>query len=99
VTITGAVDGSGNPASIIQAGTTSTNGIDKIFTFNEDIAAFTTVISNNTSVLDGGGIWWAGHTDISPENASLTKVTITGNGGTGCNRGRQRGRGRRHFCR
>ncbi|MDP8979995.1 MAG: hypothetical protein M3O35_05320 [Acidobacteriota bacterium] len=41
------------------------------------------VISNNTSLLDGGGIWWAGHTDISPENLSLTKVTITGNAAQG----------------
>ncbi len=31
LTINGAVDGSGNPATIVQAGTDNTNGIDKVF--------------------------------------------------------------------
>ena len=46
VNITGAVDGSGNPASIVQAcdptpNPTCNTGVDKVFSFNQDIASFT----------------------------------------------------------
>jgi len=41
LTITGQVNGGGTPTTIIQAGTTNANGVDKIFSFNQDITAFT----------------------------------------------------------
>jgi uncharacterized repeat protein (TIGR01451 family) len=46
VNIVGATDGSGNPASIIQAcnptpNSTCSTGVDKVFSFNQDISAFT----------------------------------------------------------
>jgi uncharacterized repeat protein (TIGR01451 family) len=46
VNIVGAVDGSGNPASIIQAcdptpNATCNTGVDKVFSFNQDITSFT----------------------------------------------------------
>jgi CSLREA domain-containing protein len=35
--IVGSVDGTGKPASILQAGTTASNGIDKVMSINQDI--------------------------------------------------------------
>jgi uncharacterized repeat protein (TIGR01451 family) len=47
LTINGAVDGSGNPATIIQAGTDNTNGIDKVFAVNPNAdPGFDTHFSN-----------------------------------------------------
>ena len=47
VSIVGQVDGSGNPTTIIQAGTNSFNGIDKVFAINPNSAtAFDTSFSN-----------------------------------------------------
>jgi CSLREA domain-containing protein len=49
VNIVGAVDGSGNPTTIIQAGTTNANGIDKVFSINPNgDLAFDTNFSNLT---------------------------------------------------
>src|SRR5271155_4316409 len=39
--IVGAVDGGGNPASIVQGGLTQGTGVDKVFSFNQDIDSFT----------------------------------------------------------
>jgi hypothetical protein len=63
LTITGAVDGSGNPATIIQAGTDNTNGIDKVFAVNPNgDPGFDTHLSNlaikfgkNPGSFSGGG--------------------------------------------
>jgi hypothetical protein len=47
LTINGAVDGSGNPVTIIQAGTDNTNGIDKVFAVNPNAdPGFDTHFSN-----------------------------------------------------
>jgi predicted outer membrane repeat protein len=47
VIILGDVDGSGNPATIIQAGTTTSNGIDKIFGIDPNLnTAFDTQLTN-----------------------------------------------------
>src|SRR5262249_14351310 len=68
LSITGAVDGSGNPASIITWGTlTSGNSVDMVASVNEDIASLTTAngtfsnlviqngINNGTHANDGDG--------------------------------------------
>ncbi|HWX53888.1 MAG TPA: hypothetical protein VN176_04775 [Verrucomicrobiae bacterium] len=47
VTINGAVDGGGNPTTIVQAGTNNTNGIDKVFAVNPNAdPGFDTHFSN-----------------------------------------------------
>src|SRR6202790_704326 len=53
--IIGAVDGSGNPTSIVQGGTNLTTSVDKVFSFNEDIAAFSnaTVSISNLVIQNG----------------------------------------------
>jgi uncharacterized repeat protein (TIGR01451 family)/fimbrial isopeptide formation D2 family protein len=51
VNIIGATDGSGNPASIIQAGTTSGNGVDMIFRFNPDEFVFTNATVNISNLV------------------------------------------------
>ena len=86
VNIVGQVDGAGNPASIIQGGTSTATGVDKVFSFNEDIAAFTTAsvsLSNlvirfghnrgNTTIQDG----WGGAFDFDTGGASAATATAT----------------------
>jgi uncharacterized repeat protein (TIGR01451 family) len=55
VNIIGAVDGSGNPTTIVQAGTDSTTAVDKVFSFNQDISAFTTAtVAISNLVIQNG---------------------------------------------
>lgn len=84
--ITGAVDGSGHPASIIQGGTNLTTSVDKVFSFNQDISALTDatvsisnlVIQNghnrgDTTIFDG----WGGAFDFDTGNSGNNTLTVT----------------------
>lgn len=84
--IVGAVDGSGNPVSIVQGGTNLTTSVDKVFSFNQDIDFFTDatvsisnlVIQNgfnrgNTSITDG----WGGAFDFDTGNSGNNTLTVT----------------------
>ncbi len=56
INIVGAVDGGGNPASIIQAGTAGfnpgpANGVDKILSINEDITVSTTASASLSNLV------------------------------------------------
>ena len=86
VNIVGQVDGGGNPISIIQGGTSAATGVDKVFSFNEDITAFTTAsvsLSNlvirfghnrgNTTIQDG----WGGAFDFDTGGTSAATATAT----------------------
>jgi CSLREA domain-containing protein len=89
VNITGEVDGSGNPTTIIQAGTTNANGIDKVFSINPNLdTAFDTSLTNlvirygrNSNSYSGGDDfggafdWEASGTG----NLTVTNCTITDN--------------------
>jgi len=83
--IIGATDVSGNPASIVQGGTDLTTSVDKVFSFNEDIATFTNAtvsISNlvirnghnrgDATILDGWGGAFDFDTGAPPATATLT---------------------------
>jgi uncharacterized repeat protein (TIGR01451 family) len=51
LTITGQTDGSGNPTSIIQAGTDATNGVDMVMAVNEDINPLTNATASISNVV------------------------------------------------
>src|SRR5215471_1773982 len=60
VNIVGQVDGSGNPTSIIEAGTTAynagtPNGVDMVMAVNQDISAFTAATASITNVIFQNG--------------------------------------------
>ena len=79
--IIGATDGMGNPASIIQAGTTSSNGIDKVLSINPGaVGAFDTHFSNleirygkNPSPVSGDG--YGGGFDWDASGTGTLSVT------------------------
>jgi len=84
--IVGATDGSGNPASVVQGGTSLATSVDKVFSFNQDIDSFTDatvsisnlVIQNgfnrgNTTILDG----WGGAFDFDTGNSGNNTLTVT----------------------
>ncbi len=87
LTITGMVDGSGNPTSIVQGGTNLTTSVDKVFSFNQDInlplTDATVSISNlviqnghnrgNASITDG----WGGAFDFDTGNSGNNTLTVT----------------------
>lgn len=93
VSIVGQTDGSGNPATIIQAGASATTGIDKVFAINPNSAsAFDTSFSNlqiqfgrNPGTYSGGLVMPHGFGGgLSWEgnltgNLSLTNCVITDN--------------------
>ena len=64
IVINGAVDGGGNPATIIQAGTTASNGIDKVFSINPNgNLAFDAHLSNlKIQYGKNAGSWSGGST-------------------------------------
>ncbi|HWY76631.1 MAG TPA: right-handed parallel beta-helix repeat-containing protein, partial [Verrucomicrobiae bacterium] len=84
--IIGAVDGGGNPASIVQGGTNLATSVDKVFSFNQDIDSFTNatvsisnlVITNgfnrgNATILDG----WGGAFDFDTGGTGNNTLTVT----------------------
>ena len=86
--------GAGQASTIIQAGTTSSNGVDKVFSFNQDISILTnatvsisnlTIRNGNnrgdaTSVFDGYGGAFDFDTGASgTANLTVTSCTITDN--------------------
>lgn len=86
VTITGAVDGSGNPASIIQAGTNNSNGVDQVMAVNSDISAFTDATAslsnlvikfghNNGTFAVGDG--FGGGIEFDTGGAATATLTLT----------------------
>ncbi|HWG50105.1 MAG TPA: hypothetical protein VN669_10450 [Candidatus Acidoferrales bacterium] len=93
VTITGAVDGAGAPISIIQAGTTNANGVDKIMSINQDIGPLTTASANLSNLVlrfgrnlgnaltlqDGFGGAFDFDIDNSGATLTITNCTITDN--------------------
>ena len=86
VNIIGATDVSGNPASIVQGGTSLATSVDKVFSFNQDIDSFTNatvsianlVIRNgnnrgDATLFDG----WGGAFDFDTGNSGNNTLTVT----------------------
>jgi len=74
--IVGQTDGSGNPTSIIQAGTNATNGVDMVMAVNEDINPLT-----NASASISNVIFQFGRNTGNDFAAGNTPATEDGDGG------------------
>ena len=78
--------GAGMATTIVQAGTTASNGVDKIFSFNQDITSFTnaTVAISNMTLRFGNNLGtvndfsgWGGAFDFDTGAAATANLTIT----------------------